>query len=305
MTINYAEGDGQMVNVQSATSAAPFSGAAEALQTLETPAINTSMPEAPSIEPIEVQVSQQSLEISAPPAPPAAANSFAQAGSRQYEVFNNYMQQNGVMDAEPLLKQITSAMDSIAPGSRSSISENAPTQSAAEMALASSEAALEKMATRLPEKAQEGFQKLIDQYKSYNEGVVAKHQNIYDYREMALAHAGDPLPAYSEGKQRVEQSDIMRRLGNITPTPEEKQEIAKTYASLFAAAKKTGADIPTLFRRLQTAYVNYASGGSRDAAVREALTKRTETTMDQMKSYWNQLQKGAATEKTGALAAQV
>lgn len=287
-----------MVNVQSATSAAPFSGAVEP-RPVEAPQIqSTPTAAAPSTGDVDIQVSTQSLAVSAPPAAAPAADAFANAGSRQYEVFSSYLAGSGaqsgmspaqIQSTQSLIRDVTSTMDAIAPGNRPMLSETAPSRSAAELALTSSVAALDHIGASLPKEMQGGFQELIGQYKAHNEQVVRNYQSIHDIRDTTIANAGPPLPAYAEGKERVESSEIMRKLGSIAHSEVDRQEVTKAYAAIFDAARKNDTDVATMFRKLKTAFVTYASGGSQDAAVREVLSERNTPALDQMHSYWDKL----------------
>ena len=311
-----------MVNVQTAAAAAPFSGAAEVrpqhaepkqVSTLHAEAASAARAEtghagassvqstptdaAPSKGNVEVQVSLQSKQaVQMPDA--SGDNAFAAAGSQQYTVFSDYVAQQGpqagmseaeVESTNSLLRDVTGAMDAIAPANRNAISETAPSRTAAELALISSQEALEEIASQLPEQMKEDFRALIGGYKEHNEIVVANHRNIYDYRDTSIATAGDPVPAYAEGKIRMEGSEIMRKLGSIAHPEEDRQEIADTYTSLFEGARRSGSDASSLMRKVEAAFVNYASGGSQDNAVRNAVKERSQGTLDQIFSYWNQL----------------
>lgn len=311
-----------MVNVQTAATAAPFSGAAEVqpqhvepkqvstprvetaaaasveIKHVEIPSVQrTPTDAAPSKGNVEVQVSPQSKQAVQPP-DVSADNAFAAAGARQYMVFSDYVAQMGpqagmsseeVENTRTLLRDVTGAMDAIAPANRNAISEAAPSKTAAELALISSQEALEEIASELPEQMQEDFRALIGGYKEHNEIVVANHRNIYDYRDTSIATAGDPVPAYSEGKIRMEGSDTMRKLASIVHPEEDKQEITNTYTSLFENARRSGSNASDLMRKVETAFVNYAAGNSQDAAVRSAVKERNQGTLDQIFSYWNQL----------------
>ena len=283
-----------MMNVQSATGAAPFSGAAES-HTVETPRNAPVPPAPPGTGEVDVQVSAQSRAVSAPRASSVQdAGAFAQAGARQYEVFSSYLQNAGLEAAEigslqTVLQDITGAMDAIAPSGNPVLSESAPSQAAAQLALASSTAALEQIGSRLPVEIQGGFQELIGQYKEHNERVVANYQSIQDIRDTSIASAGPPLPAYTEGKRRSESSEIMRKLGSIAHSEMDRQEVTQAYAAIFDAARKNGTDVATMFRKVQTAFMSYASGGSVDAAVREALSARNAPVMEKMESYWTRI----------------
>lgn len=318
-----------MVNVHSAASTAPFSGAAEAkpqhveirhaepkptqpkrvenstssgtrveIRHAKAPSVkNTPKDAAPSKGNVEVQVSPQSRQAAQPP-DMASENAFAAAGMQQHTVFAEYLAQQGpeagmsaeqIAGTQSLLRDVTGAMDAIAPANPNAISETAPSQTAAELALVSSREALEEIASQLPEQMQEDFRALIGGYKEHNEIVVANHRNIYDYRDTSIATAGDPVPAYAEGKVRMEGSEIMRKLGNIAHPEEEKEEILKTYTSLFDNARRSGTDASALLQKVENAYVNYASGGSQDKAVRSTIMERNQDTLEQMLSYWNKL----------------
>ena len=190
---------------------------------------------------------------------------------------------------QTVLKDITGTMDAIAPTGSPVLSESAPSQAAAQLALASSAAALEHVSSRLPAGIQDGFQELIGQYKAHNERVVANYQSIQDIRDTSIASAGPPLPAYTEGKRRSESSEIMRKLGSIAHSEMDRQEVTQAYAAIFDAARKNGTDVATMFRKVQSAFMSYASGGSVDTAVREALSARNAPVMEKMESYWTRL----------------
>ncbi|MBD5560236.1 MAG: hypothetical protein HDQ87_07770 [Clostridia bacterium] len=290
-----------MLNVQSAANAAPLSSAAELHPAAAPTGQSSANTAAPSTGEVDVQVSPQSLKVSAPPAASASANAFAAAGSRQHEVFNSYLAASGpgagmsaaqIGDTQAVIQQITGTMNAIAPSNRPALSEDAPSQAAAELALSSSTAALKQVGAGLPGEMQGRFQEMVDQYKAHNEQVVANYQSIQDVRDASIASSYPPLPAYSAGKQRLESSDIMRRLGSIAHSEIDHQEITQAYAAIFDAARKNGTDVATMFRRVQNAFVSYASGGSRDAAVREALETRSGPVMDEMKTYWNKIVPG-------------
>lgn len=288
-----------MVNIQSATSTAPFSGAVES-RPVEAPQIqSTPTAAAPGRGDVDVQVSTQSLAASAPPAAAApSADAFAGAGSHQYEVFSRYLESSGaqagmsqeqIQNTQSVIRDVTKAMDAIAPASRPMLSETAPSRAAAELALTSSVAALDHIASTLPAEAQSGFQELVGQYKAHNEQVVNNHRSLQDIRDTTIANAGPPLPAYAEGKERVESSEIMRKLGNIAHSEVDRREVTKAYAAMFDAARKNNTDVATMFRKLKTAFMTYASGGSQDEAVREVLSARNTPAIDQMHSYWDKL----------------
>lgn len=231
-----------------------------------------------------------------------AANPFEGSGDNTYKqsmVFNQHLEESGFFDGKSqeeigktqgLIKDITSAMEMIAPSSSLSGTANSPSAAAAQIAFSSSVQALRQFVdSELSGDLADSFSDLIDSYASYNEPLVANHRSAADRQDQHLAQASRNKSYAKLARTAPRPDAVSARLGRVKHSSQQKQRIRDAASSYFQDVRSGTISVDSAISKLQGSFLSGASGGTQDGEVRSVLIRRNSALFQQINSYWGVL----------------
>lgn len=246
-----------------------------------------------------IEAARQRKAAAAQKAPEVAetkANPFEGTGDlhKQYLVFSEYLHNEGFYDSmsddqvretEGLLRDITSSMDAISPGSLSATSLGAPSHAAAQVAFTSSVEALREFSDNyVPDTMRSGFNNLIAKFESYNSGIASSYRNILDRRDQALANL--PKLDFDSYGSKDSDENAAKKLGSESYLEKDDQVMRDTAVNTFHAIRSGSLSLESAVRKLEAAFYTYAAHGSRNTSVTSLLQERNQGVFAHMSNYW-------------------
>lgn len=137
----------------------------------------------------------------------------------------------------------------------------------------------------------EKFQNLIDIFHTHNEQKITGHQSreeIMDgFRSKYLAYieAAMKLGAQMAGESFQDSAE----LGGVTHTESEENDYLSQLSLMFRQLKDGNMDFDKIWRKIEDAFTDYASGGSHRQSVRSLALDRAGDSLNQMRQMWAEL----------------
>lgn len=145
------------------------------------------------------------------------------------------------------------------------------------------------------------FNKLVHQYHSHNEKTLDGYQSLGEKMQKFTnavysgKYPGSALlnnMSQSAVNSYSERLEANKYLGGVSHTVEEETQYKKDCAALFEQLTKGASNWDTIWKLLEDTLTDYASKGSDDKRIQQAVSGQAVSTFGRMKGYWSFLLNG-------------